>query len=58
MLKKRVITALWGITLLGAAIWFDQPLPWFTILVALWGGAAVFEFYRMSGTTRLTLVVS
>ena len=54
MLKKRVVTALWGIPLLGAAIWFDQPLPWFTILVALWGGAAVFEFYRMSGTAKLT----
>ena len=47
MLKKRVITALWGIPLLIAALWFDQPLPWFTLLVAIWGLLAVFEFYKM-----------
>ena len=47
MLKKRVITALWGILLLIAAVWFDKPLPWFTILVAIWGILAVFEFYRL-----------
>ncbi len=47
MLKKRVITALWGIPLLIAAVWFDQPLLWFTLLVAIWGLLAVFEFYKM-----------
>ena len=47
MLKKRVITALWGIPLLVATIWFDTPLPWFTILVAICGVLAVFEFYRL-----------
>jgi phosphatidate cytidylyltransferase len=47
MLKKRVITGLWGIPLLIAAVWFDQPLPWFTILVAIWGLLAVLEFYKM-----------
>ena len=47
MLKKRVITGLWGIPLLIAAVWFDQPLPWFTLLVAIWGLLAVFEFYKM-----------
>ena len=47
MLKKRLITALWGIPLLVAAIWFDTPLPWFTILVAICGVLAVFEFYRL-----------
>jgi phosphatidate cytidylyltransferase len=47
MLKKRVITALWGIPLIVVALWFDQPLPWFTILVAIWGLLAVFEFYGM-----------
>jgi len=46
-LKKRVITALWGIPLLIAAVWFDKPLPWFTVLLAIWGLLAVFEFYRM-----------
>ena len=47
MLKKRVITALWGIPLLVAAVWFDEPLPWFTIVVAICGVLAIFEFYRM-----------
>lgn len=47
MLKKRVITALWGIPLLVATIWFDTPLPWFTILVTIYGVLAVFEFYRL-----------
>ena len=51
MLRKRVITALWGIPLLVVAIWFDKPLPWFTILVAIWGVLAVFEFYRMVNTS-------
>ncbi len=48
MLKKRVITSLWGIPLLFAAIWFEQPLPWFTMVIALWGALAVFEFYRLT----------
>ena len=37
MFKKRIITALFGIPLLAVIIWFDTPLPWFTILVAVWG---------------------
>jgi len=53
MLGKRVITALWGIPLLVVAIWFDKPLPWFTILVAIWGVLAAFEFYRMVNTSRV-----
>ena len=47
MLKKRVITTLWGVPLLVAAVWFDEPLPWLTILVAILGVLAIFEFYRM-----------
>lgn len=54
MLKKRVIIALWGIPLLIAVIWFGAELG-FTILVAIWGLLAVFEFYRMaSGLKVLT----
>ncbi len=53
MLKKRVITVLGGIPLLIAAIWFDQPLPWFTILVAIWGLLAVFEFYRLIAAAKV-----
>jgi len=53
MLKKRIITALWGIPLLIAAIWFDQPLPWFTIIVAIWGLLAVLEFYKLVNITKM-----
>jgi len=51
MLKKRIITGLWGVPLLIAAVWFDQPIPWFTLLVAIWGLLAVFEFYKLVGGT-------
>jgi len=54
MLKKRVITALWGILLLIAAVWFDKPLPWFTILVAIWGILAVFEFYKLVTASKVS----
>jgi phosphatidate cytidylyltransferase len=54
MLKKRFLTALWGIPLLAAAVWFDEPLPWLTILVALWGMLAVTEFYRLGEKIKLT----
>jgi len=50
MLKKRVTTALWGIPLIIAAIWFGQP--WFTGLVAIWGMVAVFEFYRLVAASK------
>jgi phosphatidate cytidylyltransferase len=53
MLRKRVITALWGIPLLVVAIWFDEPLPWFTVLAAVWGLLAAVEFYRMVGVSRI-----
>ncbi len=53
MLKKRVITALWGIPLLIAAVWFDQPIPWFTALVAIWGLLAALEFYKMVAGTKV-----
>jgi phosphatidate cytidylyltransferase len=52
-LKKRVVTALWGIPLLIAAVWFDKPLPWFTILFAIWGVLALFEFYRVVAISKI-----
>ena len=51
MLKKRVITALWGIPLLVAIVWFGEP--WFTIIVAIWGVLAVFEFYRLVAASKV-----
>ena len=58
MLKKRVITALWSIPLLIAIIWFDKPLPWFTILVAIWGLLATLEFYRMVAVSKAPALTS
>ncbi|MBI2848362.1 MAG: phosphatidate cytidylyltransferase, partial [Chloroflexi bacterium] len=47
MMKQRIITALAGIPILVAAVWFDAPLPWFTVLIALLGMLAALEFYRL-----------
>ena len=45
MLKKRIISALWGIPVLATIIWLGPP--WFSLLVAIWGLLAVLEFYRL-----------
>lgn len=47
MLKKRIITFLWATPIVIAAVWFDEPLPWFTALVAVFGLLATIEFYTM-----------
>jgi len=46
MLKNRVITSIVLLPVLLAAVWFDTPLPWLTILAAAWGLLAAFEFYK------------
>jgi phosphatidate cytidylyltransferase len=53
VLKKRVITSLCGVLILVAAVWFDEPLPWFTVLVAIAGVAAAIEFYRMVASSQV-----
>lgn len=56
MLKKRVITALWGIPLIIAAVWFSRPeypFPLFTVLAVIWGLLAVLELYRMAGVSKI-----
>ncbi len=53
MLRKRVITSIVGLLLLVAAVWFERPLPWFTVFVAVWGLVALYEFYRLVGVTGL-----
>jgi len=52
VLKKRVITALCSLPVLVAAIWFSTPLPWFTVLAAVWGLLAAVEFYRISAVSK------
>jgi phosphatidate cytidylyltransferase len=49
MLKTRLLTALWGLPLVIAAVYFDQPLPWFTVLLAVVGLLGAWEFFTLSG---------
>lgn len=47
-MRQRVISALWGIPLILAFIWFDTP--WFPLLLLFMAGIAalgVMEFYRL-----------
>ena len=53
MLKKRVITALLGLPFLVVVVWFDKPVPWFTIFIAIWGLMAAYEFYRLVGVSGI-----
>jgi len=53
MLKKRVITAACLLPILVAAVWFDKPLPWLTVVTAIWGVLAALEFYRVVRTSRV-----
>lgn len=46
MLTQRIITILWGLPILIAAVWFGAP--WFTILLVIWGILATYEFYRLA----------
>ncbi|MFC1899226.1 phosphatidate cytidylyltransferase [Chloroflexota bacterium] len=50
MLKKRLITALIGIPLIVLPIWFGQL--WFTVIVAVWGVLAGYEFYKMAASAK------
>lgn len=53
MLGKRLITALWGIPLVIAAVWFGEPLSWFTALAGVFGVLAAVEFYRLVGVLKV-----
>jgi len=49
MLKKRIITAIWGLPLLFLVVWFGELGDFwlFTAFIAIWGLLAVLEFYRL-----------
>jgi len=53
MLKTRIITSAWGIPILIAAVWFDEPLPWFTVFIAIFGLLAALEYYRLVAASRV-----
>lgn len=52
MLKKRLISALLLLPLLVVFVWFDQPLPWLTLFVAIWGVLAALEFFRIVAASK------
>lgn len=52
MLKHRVITGAVGVPLVILAIWFGDPWPWFTLLIAAAALAGTYEFYRMANFDR------
>jgi len=56
MLKKRILTSVCGLPILVAAIWFDEPLPWFTILVAVFGVLAAREFYQITLGSQMSFL--
>ena len=48
MLKHRLITAAVGVPLVILAIWFGDPWPWFTLLIAAVALAGTYEFYHIA----------
>jgi phosphatidate cytidylyltransferase len=52
MLKHRVITAAVGVPLVILTIWFGDPWPWFTLLIAAAALAGTYEFYHMANFDR------
>ncbi len=57
MLRKRLLTAAWGIPLIIASVWCSSPefgFPWFTVVIAIWGMLASIEFYRLAGVFKVT----
>lgn len=55
-MRQRIITAIWGIPLLIAIIWFGKP--WFSLLVAAGACLGTIEFYALgthAGFKPLTL---
>jgi len=52
MLKYRVITGAVGVPLVILAIWFGDPWPWFTLLIAAAALAGAYEFYHIANFDR------
>jgi len=52
MLKYRVITGAVGVPLVILAIWFGDPWPWFSLLIAAAALAGTYEFYHMANFDR------
>ncbi len=57
-LKRRIVTSAVMVPLVVVMVWFDKPIPWFTLLAVGWGTGAVHEFYgivkKSKGLSPLT----
>jgi phosphatidate cytidylyltransferase len=53
ILLKRTLTVLITLPLVIAAVWFEQPLPWFTILILVWSAVGTWEFFNLNRKTGL-----
>ena len=51
MLRHRILTAVVGLPLLIAIIWYGEP--WFTILIAVMAALGSWEFYRMATQEKI-----
>jgi len=51
MLKERIITSVWFVSLLVIVVWFGGE-PGFTILMVVFGILAALEFYRMVAISK------
>ena len=52
MLKHRIITASVGVPLVILAIWFGDPWPWFTLLIAAAALAGTYALYLVATFDR------
>ncbi|GAI35139.1 unnamed protein product, partial [marine sediment metagenome] len=53
MLKKRIITSIWFVSLLVIVVWFGGE-PGFTALIVAFGILAALEFYRMVAVAKVS----
>ncbi len=52
MLKQRIITSIWFVSLLVIVVWFGRG-PGFTALIVIFGILAALEFYRMVAAAKV-----
>jgi phosphatidate cytidylyltransferase len=47
IIQQRILSSVIAIPIIVVLVWFDTPLPWFTVLAAGWGLGSVYEFYNI-----------
>ena len=58
MLKARVLSSVILLPLLVLSVWFDSPLPWFTVVVCLMALLGVIEFFRLTGVSSVRSITA